>query len=292
MWLESLNEWKAKGIPCAIVTITRAEGSTPRGVGSKMIVNAANVIAGSVGGGPVEQISREEALKVIREGGCVTLDFSLAGDKWQVTPQKTVQGLCGGKVTVFIEPVLPQEEVVIFGGGHIGEKISKYCEILNMPCRVFDNREEFSSAQRFPAAVERFCKPFESLTESIKLTRASYCVILTHGHAHDEICLERILRNEDVPYIGMIGSRNKIGVLVNNIRSRGGRIDDRVYSPIGLKIASNLPEQIALGIMAQIICLINKGSPEHFRFPWHEEENKSIFKEGAHMVKLSPRDAR
>jgi xanthine dehydrogenase accessory factor len=274
MWLKNLNEWKVKGIPCAIATITRAEGSTPRGVGSKMVVNAVNEIAGSVGGGPVEHISREEALKAIKENRCISLDFSLAGDVWQVTPDRTVQGLCGGSVTVFIEPVLPEAEVVIFGGGHIGEKVSKYCEILNMPCRVFDNREEFSSAERFPTAVERVCKPYETLTESIRLGQASYCVILTHGHKHDEICLERILRNKEVPYIGMIGSQNKIGVLVNNIRSRGGRIDDRVYSPIGLKIASNLPEQIALGIMAQIICLINKGSPEHFRFPWHDEENK------------------
>ncbi len=274
MWLRSLNEWKAKGIACAIVTIIKAEGSTPRGVGSKMVVNAANEIDGSIGGGPVEHISREQALKAIKENRCISLDFSLAGDVWQVTPDRTVQGLCGGAVTVFIEPVLPEAEVVIFGGGHIGEKVSKYCEILNMPYRIFDNREEFSSAERFPSATERVCKPYESLMEAIKLTCASYCVILTHGHKHDEICLERILRNKDVPYIGMIGSQNKIGVIVNNIRSRGGRIDDRVYSPVGLKIASNLPEQIALGIVSQIVCLINKGSPEHFRFPWHEEEKK------------------
>jgi xanthine dehydrogenase accessory factor len=272
MWLKSLNEWKNKGIPCAIVTIVRAEGSTPRGVGSKMVVNAANVIAGSVGGGPVENISREEALKAIKNNRCISLDFSLAGDVWQITPDRTVQGLCGGSVTVFIEPILPETEVVIFGGGHIGEKISKYCEILNMPYRVFDNREEFSSAERFPSAVERVCKPYESLSETIKLTCASYCVILTHGHKHDEMCLEQILRNKEVPYIGMIGSANKVKALVGNIRSRGGRINDRVFSPVGLKIANNLPEQIALAIMAQIIMLINKGTPEHFRIPWHEEE--------------------
>jgi xanthine dehydrogenase accessory factor len=272
MWLKSLNEWKAKGIPCAIVTIVKAEGSSPRGAGSKMVVNNVNEIAGSVGGGPVEHISHEEALKAIRDNRCISLDFSLAGDVWQVTPDRTVQGLCGGSVTVFIEPVLPEAEVVIFGGGHIGGKISEYCKILNMPFRVFDNREDFSSFERFPQATERICKPYESLSETIRLTCASYCVILTHGHKHDEICLEQILRNKEVPYIGMIGSRNKISVIINNIRSRGGRIDDRLYSPVGLKIANNLPEQIALAIMAQIILLINKGTPEHFRFPWHEEQ--------------------
>jgi xanthine dehydrogenase accessory factor len=72
----------------------------------------------------------------------------------------------------------------------------------------------------------------------------------------------------------MIGSQKKVKIIVNNIRSRNGQIDDRVYSPIGLKIANNLPEQIALAIMAQIIMLINKGTPEHYRFPWHEEVSK------------------
>jgi xanthine dehydrogenase accessory factor len=272
MWLKSLNDWKAKGIPCAIVTIVKADGSTPRGVGSKMVVNAANEIAGSVGGGPVEHISREEAVKAIKDNRCISLDFSLAGDVWHVTPDRSVQGLCGGSVSVFIEPVLPEAEVVVFGGGHIGEKISKYCEILTMPYRVFDNREDFSSAARFPSAIERVCKPYESLSETIKLTCASYCVILTHGHKHDEMCLDQILKIKEVPYIGMIGSANKVRVLVNNIRSRGGHVDERVYSPVGLKIANNLPEQIALGIMAQIILLINQGTPEHFRIPWHEEE--------------------
>jgi xanthine dehydrogenase accessory factor len=274
MWLKSLNEWKSKGIPCAIVTIVKAEGSTPRGAGSKMVVNDRGEIAGSVGGGPVEHLSREEALKAIKEKRCMSLDFSLAGDIWRVTPDKSIQSICGGSLTVFIEPVLPTEEIVIFGGGHIGEKISKYCEILNMPYRIFDNREAFSSAERFPSAAERVCKPYEPLAESIKLTCASYCVILTHGHAHDEICLEQILRNKDVPYIGMIGSAKKIQIIVEHIRSRGGSIDNRLYSPVGLKIANNLPEQIALGIVAQIVLLINKGSPEHFRVPWHEQEPK------------------
>ncbi len=268
MWLKTLEQWASKGIACAIVTIIKAEGSVPRGVGSKMVVSEANDIGGSVGGGPVEHISREEALKAIRENKCLTLDFSLQGDLWQVTPTRTVQGLCGGSVSVFIEPVLPSKEVVIFGGGHIGEKLSKYCEILNLPYRVYDNREEFASLDRFPSAKERICQPYEILNKAIHLTRASYCIILTHGHAHDEICLEQMLQNKEVPYIGMIGSANKVKVLVEHIRSRGGVVDNRVYSPIGLRLGRNLPEEVALSIIAEVMLLMNGGALEHFRIPW------------------------
>jgi xanthine dehydrogenase accessory factor len=270
MWLNSLYEWKNKSIPCAIVTVIKAEGSVPRGVGSKMVVSEANDIAGSVGGGPVERISRGEALKAIKENRCLTLDFSLQGDKWQVTPEKFVQGLCGGTVTVFIEPVLPRRELVIFGAGHIGEKLGRFCEVLNLPYRVYDNRAEYASAERFPGAVERICKPYEQLSEGVKLTRVSYCVILTHGHAHDEVCLEQLLKNKDVPYIGMIGSPNKVKVLIEHIRSRGGVIDERLYSPIGLKFARSLPEEIALSIIAEVMLLINEGTLEHYRAKWWE----------------------
>jgi xanthine dehydrogenase accessory factor len=264
MWLTKINEWKNQGLPCAIVTIVKAKGSVPRGVGSKMVVNARDEIIGSVGGGPVEHISRQEARKAISENRCISLDFSLNGEKWEVA-DKTIQGLCGGTVTVFIEPILSKPEVVIFGGGHIGEKLSRFCDILNLPYRIFDNREEFASADRFPRAVERTCKPYESLSDSIRLTRMSYCVILTHGHAHDQTCLEKILRNKDVPYVGMIGSKNKIRVIIDNVRSLGAVVDDRVYTPVGLKIGRNLPEEIALSIIAEIVLIINGGALEHMR---------------------------
>jgi xanthine dehydrogenase accessory factor len=255
-------------VPCAIVTIIKAEGSVPRGVGAKMVVSEANDIDGSVGGGPVEHISREEAIKAIQQNKCLTLDFSLRGDQWEVTPTRTVQGLCGGAVSVFIEPVLPGKELVIFGGGHIGEKLGKFCEILNLPYRVYDDREQYASVDRFPSATERICQPYEALSKAIKLTRASYCVILTHGHSHDEVCLEQLLQNKEVRYIGMIGSANKVKVLIEHVRSRGAIVDDRLYSPIGLRIGRDLPEEVALSIIAEVMLLMNGGSLEHFRVQW------------------------
>jgi xanthine dehydrogenase accessory factor len=271
MWLKSLYEWKNQGIPCAIVTVIKAEGAVPRGLGSKMVVTAGNDIAGSVGGGPVEHISRAEALKAIRDNRCLTLDFSLKGEEWQVTQDKTVQGLCGGTVTVFIEPVLPCKELVIFGGGHIGEKLGRFCDILNLPYRIYDNRPEYATVERFPCATERICQPYEELGQAITLTHISYCVILTHGHAYDEVCLEQILGNKDVPYIGMIGSPNKIKVTLDHIRSRGGVIDDRLYSPVGVRIGRNLPEEIAFSIMTEVMVLMSGGELEHFRVKWWEQ---------------------
>ncbi|MCX6340236.1 MAG: XdhC/CoxI family protein [Candidatus Aureabacteria bacterium] len=270
MWLKSLNEWKEEGIPCAALTIIEAEGPTPRGVGSKMVVNNRGDSAGSIGGGPVEHISLDEARKAFKDNKCRTLKFSLKGDEWQVTKDKKIKAICGGTLSVFIEPIMPREEVVIFGAGHIGEKLAKLCAILNLPCRVYDNRKEYLTAERFPDAKELICGEYRALAEKVVLTPMSYCVVLTHGHAHDEECLELLLQNRDIPYIGMIGSPEKVGILVKNIRSRGTVVDGRLYSPVGLKIGRNLPEEIALSIITEIMLLAQGGSGEHYRIKWHE----------------------
>jgi xanthine dehydrogenase accessory factor len=272
MWLKSLNEWKVQGIPCAMLTIIETDGPTPRGVGSKMVINNRGDSAGSIGGGPVEHISLEEARKSLKDNKCRTLKFSLQGDEWQVTKDKKMKSICGGTLSVLIEPIMPREEIVIFGAGHIGAKISALCAVMNMPHRVYDKRKELLAAERFPAAKELICGEYCDLAEKVALTPMSYCVILTHGHEHDEECLEILLKNKDVPYIGMIGSAPKVKIIVDSIRSRGTAVDDRVYSPIGLKIGRNLPEEIALAIVAEIMLLIQGGSGEHYRVKWHEQK--------------------
>lgn len=270
MWLKSLDEWKTQGLPCALLTIIEAEGPTPRGVGSKMAVNDRGETAGSIGGGAVEHVSLEEARRAIRENKCRTLKFSLRGDEWRVTAGRKVRSMCGGALAVFIEPIMPRHEVVIFGAGHIGERLSRLCAVMNLPCRVYDNRKERLTAERFPDAKELVHGDYEALAGKIALTTASYCVILTHGHEFDGVCLERLLKNGDVPYIGMIGSAVKVKALIDDIRSRGTEVDGRVYSPVGLKIGRNLPEEIALSIMAEIMLLAGGGSGGHCRINWHE----------------------
>jgi len=271
VWYETLFKWTQSGEPCALLTVVEAVGSTPRGVGSKMVVNSVGTIDGSIGGGVVEHVSLQEAQKAIRENLPISLRFSLTGDAWQVTQEKTVPARCGGSVSVLIEPVLPCPEIVVFGGGHIADKLARLCDVLGIPYRIYDDRSEFSSPERFPNARSCICAGYGEIAEKIALTSTSYCVIMTHGHAHDEVCLEALARNRSVPYIGMIGSTNKVGTLVQNVRSRGVKIDTRFYSPVGLKLGGKLPEEIALSILAEIKLLMQGGTPNHCRLDFSKQ---------------------
>lgn len=274
MWLDALAEWHTKGIPCALVTITESDGSTPRRVGSKMAVSLDGKTEGSVGGGAVELTCMALAQEAIRKETCITRRFVSKdqGHEWELLDLDTSLGQCGGSLTVLIEPLVPEPELVIFGGGHIGLHLGKLCEVLDMPYRVYDERKDFADPGRFPGAKGIVCAPFAEIAGHMGLSGRSYCVIMTYGHEHDEDVLETLLQNSDIPYIGMIGSPNKAGVLIRNIRQRGGVIDGRLYCPIGLRIGRNLPQEIALSVMAEILLVMRGGRLEHMRRDWSGDD--------------------
>lgn len=272
MWLTRIAEWQATGIPCALVTIVEAAGSTPRKTGSNMAVRLDGEIAGSVGGGTVERDCIALAKEAISRGTCITRRYVSRGEgEWTPLDQDGSLGVCGGSLTVFVQPLVPEPELVIFGAGHIGLYLGRLCEALEMPYRVYDDREDFVDAERFPGTRERICAPFSEIASHIALSDRSYCVIMTHGHEHDEEVLEQLLENAEMPYLGMIGSPTKARVLIRNIRERGGIIDRRLYCPVGLRIGKHLPQEIALAVLAEVRLLLSGGAPDHSRIDWSTE---------------------
>jgi xanthine dehydrogenase accessory factor len=268
MWIDTVKKMADTGKPFVIATIIKSTGSTPRGIGTRMVIAQDGSIQGTIGGGDVEHIVITHSGEILKKNKPEILSFSLNGDMWQVTDSVEIQGLCGGYLEVLLEPVSPEMDVVIFGGGHVGSKLSHLCDVMEIPYRVYDNREEFASKGRFPSAKDVVCAPYETLKETITLTDSSYCVILTHGHVYDHVVLEALLPQTHVPYIGMIGSKNKIGAIIEKIAEKGIFPDNRLYTPVGLNLGWSKPQEIALAIMAEIQVLVSGGSPAHCRLDW------------------------
>ncbi|MDD2715075.1 MAG: XdhC family protein [Candidatus Wallbacteria bacterium] len=269
MWLSRLNHWLSEKIPCALVTIISIEGSTPREPGAKMTVNVKGEIAGTVGGGALEHDCIARAIESIKSGKTLIHEYKLDGGEWVSTADgKEKKALCGGRTTVFIEPVYPDKalEVLIFGAGHIGEQLAKYCAILSWPCKVFDDRPEFLTKEKYPEA-ELILGEFTKISDKIKPEAQSYCVIMTYGHVHDQEVLEQLLRIPEIPYIGMIGSRAKVAVSLQMMEKKGLKIGPRVYTPIGFNLGVREPAEIALAISAEIKAVQEGVQIRHMRDP-------------------------
>ncbi len=158
-------------------------------------------------------------------------------------------------LTIIADPLLSTECVYLFGAGHVAQQVARILSMIDFRTVVIDDREEFANPQRFPMADE-ICVPesFDTVFSQLPIDMNSILVILTRGHAHDQTVLEQALQTE-AGYIGMIGSRRKRDAIYENLSKQGMSPENlaRVCSPIGLEIAAQTPEEIAVSITAQLI---------------------------------------
>ncbi|WP_321328614.1 XdhC/CoxI family protein [uncultured Ilyobacter sp.] len=246
-----------KGEKAALVTLIEVEGSSPGKSGSIMGVFEDGSIEGTIGGGNLEYQVVNSALEAIREGKNRKFDFELIEDG-------ELHMKCGGRVKGYVKVFEKRKKLIIIGGGHLGNELYKLGKFLNMYTVIIDDREEYANKKRFPQADELLWGDIGKILEEYSLDEGSYAVIVTRGHASDKVALKAVLEKK-LAYIGMIGSRKKITDTYEELVNEGVSIKklEKVYSPVGLDISSGEPNEIALGIMAEILKVKNQKSGKH-----------------------------
>jgi xanthine dehydrogenase accessory factor len=240
---------RSQGQRAALATVISAKGSTPRETGAKMLIRSDGTILGSIGGGSLEAQVCKEALKVMGENRSMVMRFDLTGK--EVAEEGMI---CGGNMEVFLEPILPEPCLFVFGAGHISLFLAKMGKMVGFKVVIIDDRAEFANPERFPEADEVIAQDFPAAFQRLTANRASYIAIVTRGHLQDETVLEWAVRT-DAAYIGMIGSRKKNQTVFSHLQERGipEKRLKQVHAPIGLNINAKTPEEIAVSIMAEII---------------------------------------
>lgn len=228
----------------------------------------------------------QEIFKQIRKTGCArcvtVLDGIYAGSKYLYTEEggicwgsmnmdqwikikeelekvsKTTMTVCG-QLSVLVEWIYDRPRMVVCGGGHVSTYVCQLGKMLGFHVTVMDDRREFASKERFPYADCCICGDFSRLTEEVPPHPNTYYVIVTRGHAHDEACVRQVL-GRPYRYLGMIGSKTKVAKTKESLHRDGYAQSqlDSLYAPIGLKLGSQLPEEIAVGIAAEIIQVKNQ----------------------------------
>jgi len=247
---EEIVRMRRAGQRGALATIVHTNGSIPSFESSRMLVREDGSAAGTVG------------------GGCVEADVWAAAKEVMVTevPKKLVfhlnneatydNGLiCGGTVEVFVEPILPQPVVYLFGGGHVATAVAKAAQMAGFAIGVIDDREAFANTQRFPMAQEVYTT-YEDAFAKIRPNSSSYLVIVTRGHKEDMRVLAWAVRT-GARYVGMIGSKRKVLSVYKALEKEGYGMEEfeRVFAPMGLEIGALSPEEIAISIVAELVAV-------------------------------------
>ena len=234
----------------ALATIVHTNGSIPSFESSRMLVREDGSTQGTIGGGCVEADVWAAAKEVMQKEAPRKLVFHLNNE---ATYDNGL--ICGGTVEVFVEPILPQPVVVLFGGGHVSTAVAKAAHAAGFGITVVDDREAFANAQRFPMAQDIYTG-YEEAFEKLQPNASTYLVIATRGHKEDMRVLAWAVRTQ-ARYVGMIGSKRKVLSVYKALEKEGYRMDefDRVYAPMGLEIGALSPEEIALSIAAELVAV-------------------------------------
>ncbi len=250
---EKIIQWTSEGKRVAVASIVETVGSTPRKPGTKMLITDKMEMFGTIGGGCVEADVIFAAKEVLKSGKPQLLHVDIKSKN-----ADELDMLCGGEITLYVEPVMPDYQLIICGGGHISKALANVFHGLDFKITVIDDRPQFANKERFPGIHEAVSCDYSEISKHVKTDHYTYVVVVTRGHSGDEVCLRQLIESP-APYIAMIGSRTKWAHLRKNLIEGG--IDeskvDRVYSPAGLDIGSITPEEIAVSVAAQIIQLKN-----------------------------------
>ncbi len=246
---EEVVRLRRLGQKCALATIVQVNGSIPSYPSAKMLIREDGSIGGTIGGGCVEAEVWNAAREVMETEKPRTLTFNLGHDA------AYDNGLiCGGQLNIFVEPVIPQPRLFLFGAGHISKSICTVANMSGFAVTVIDDRESYANAERFPEAVQTHADDYEKTFDLLDVNESVYIVIVTRGHRDDM----RVLRwaiDQPARYIAMVGSRRKVLGVTREFEKEGVSREnfERIHAPMGLEIGAVTPEEIAVSVVAEMI---------------------------------------
>lgn len=254
--------------PGTLVSVQRTQGSVPREAGTWMAVWPQRVL-GTIGGGHLEFDAIAHARRLLA-GEAVEAERRVA-----LGP--SLGQCCGGVVHLGFERVEPSSAgalvaglqaahdarrmpVALFGGGHVGRAIVQALRPLPVRVHWIDSRDEVFPEDLPPQVRTEHSAPVEAAVRD--LDAATRVLVMSFSHAEDlaivAACLQRLRERDDLPFVGLIGSRSKWAAFRHRLQARGfadGEIA-RITCPIGVPgVVGKEPEVIAAAVAAQLMQL-------------------------------------
>jgi xanthine dehydrogenase accessory factor len=247
-----------------LVRVESTQGSAPREAGTWMAVWADGLTA-TIGGGQLEFQATREARELLA-GTRAPFDGI---QRYPLGP--SLGQCCGGVMYLSYQriasadaPALQRElvarlePVALFGGGHVGAALARLLAALPFAVRWIDSRDGVFPDQ-LPAQIDtEHSEPVQDAVAA--LAPGSRVLIMSFSHAEDLdiviACLKRLRERNDLPYIGLIGSKTKWATFSHRLEARGFTADElaRITCPIGVPgIAGKEPEVIAVAVAAQLL---------------------------------------
>lgn len=246
-WLPILTDLTERGVPCVLITVMEAKGSTPRESGTKMVVTQDDQF-GTIGGGNLEFQAIGEARKILSAA-------SIQAETRNYPLGPSLAQCCGGAVSVFLEPFLTVSKVLfLFGAGHVGKEVVKLLDGLALQIKWIDERDN-----EFPGLIPKNCEKIVASAPVAALRNApddAFIVVMTHSHDLDYELVEAAMKDRKFSYLGLIGSQTKRVKFEKRLLAAGIEKENlpRLICPIGIAgVTGKHPREIAIAVAAELL---------------------------------------
>ena len=277
-----------------LATVFQVEGQVNAQIGTRLMMYPDGTVKSDIEDADLVAQIRDDAGKALDE----------SRSKVKAYPLLT------GKAEVFIEVIQPPVPLMIFGAGHDAIPLVRLAQELGWYVTVVDSRQADATRERFQSADEVILSRPESISDSvseavatlgasallrtplekplakrgeaqasadrIQLNNRTVAVVMTHNYLHDLELLKTLLPSP-VRYLGILGPKSRTGKLLQDLQEQGITPTEqqlqRLYSPVGLNIGADTPEEIALSIVAEIQAVLGDrsgGSLRNYQGPIHD----------------------
>ncbi|MDQ7799979.1 MAG: XdhC family protein [Armatimonadota bacterium] len=227
-------------VPLAVVSVVGPEAADL--LGRRVVVEESRRVTGSLGRPDLDAAALELGQQALSsERPC-----RAAADAYEL----------------FAEPILPPPRLVVCGAGHDAIPVVHFAAELGLRPVVVDRREKFLTRERFPQAHGFLHTEFPLAAQAVRPDGRTFVVIMTHNYLHDRDLLRSFLTYHSFPaYVGVLGPRQRTQKILQELAESGvvpsAEQRQRLFTPVGLDIGAEGPEQIALAILAEILAARN-----------------------------------
>ena len=165
---------------------------------------------------------------------------------------------------VFIDVFAPPPRLVIVSAGDDARALARFATEVGFRVVVVDHRSGLLTPERFPGAARLVQATPEELVRRVALDARDYAVVMTHSYADDRGYLQALL-GTSVPYIGVLGPRQRTDRILAELAVVGPVDGDRVYGPVGLDIGTDGAEQVAISALSEILSVRSGRKPTSLR---------------------------
>jgi xanthine dehydrogenase accessory factor len=255
----TISTRKATGEPFVVATVVRTVAATAAKAGAKALILADGTISeGWIGGGCARAAVLKAAKDALADGRSrlVSVQPPDALDGQGLRPGQERGGIrfaknmcpSQGTIDIFVEPMLPKPQVIIFGASPVAIAVAEFAKRLGFAVTVCAPAAEQASFADIDRRIEGYALPVEAAA-------ARYVIVSTQGR-DDEVALLAALSIE-ADYVAFVGSRRKAAALKTLLLAKGAKVEhlEKLKAPAGLDVGAITPDEIAVSIVAEIVAM-------------------------------------